>query len=266
MDLHDLLKAVRDGKITPKEAAGRLRLSSLLEVEGACLDVGREMRKGVPEIIFAEGKSMRELKEIATTFIEDSGRAILTRVTDAQFSELKKSFRSRHSLRRNDRGRALVIKSQSFTPVPASGRVAILTAGTADIGVAEEAKTVLEEMGCRVFTFYDVGVAGIHRLFPAMKRCMEEGVDVLIVVAGMEGALPSVVSGLSSVPVIGVPTSSGYGMGGRGEGALVSMLQSCSPGLVVVNIDNGVGAAVAAALISRAKRREGDKSPRKSNI
>lgn len=266
MDLHDLLRAVRDGKMGVEEAAKSLRLSSLREVEGACLDVSREMRKDVPEIIFAEGKSIHELKEITAAFIEDSGRVIVTRVTDEQASELSKDLPGRHSVKHNTRGRTLVVKGAKFMPTPASGRVAVLTAGTADIGVAEEAKTVLEEMGCKVLTFYDIGVAGIHRLFPAMKRCIEEDVDAMVVVAGMEGALPSVVSGLSSVPVIGVPSSSGYGLGGRGKGALVSMLQSCSPGLVVVNIDNGVGAAVAAALISKRKGLERDKSPRKSHI
>lgn len=266
MDLYDLLRAVQDGKMTVEEAAKSLRLSSLREVEGACLDVSREMRKNVPEIILAEGKTLGELKDIAAAFIEDSSRVILTRVTDEQASELSKALPGRPSIKYNARGRMLVVKGAKFMPTLPSGRVAILTAGTADIGVAEEAKTVLEEMGCKVLTFYDIGVAGIHRLFPAMIQCIEEDVDVMVVVAGMEGALPSVVSGLSSVPVIGVPSSSGYGIGGRGKGALVSMLQSCSPGLVVVNIDNGVGAAVAAALISKRKGPARNKSPRKSNI
>ena len=129
----------------------------------------------------------------------------------------------------------------------------ILTAGTADIPVAEEAKTVLEEMGYEVLAEYDVGVAGVHRLFPSLRKMLENDVKVLIVVAGMEGALPSLVASLVDVPVIGVPTSTGYGIGGGGVGALISMLQSCSLGLVVVNIDNGVGAGIAAALIADTK-------------
>lgn len=266
MDIHDLLRAVRDGKISIEEAARSLRLSSLEEVEGACLDVSREIRKGVPEIILAEGKSIEELKEIARAFLTVNGRVIITRVTAEQASELRKALQSGGSAKYNARGRILVIKDEKFTPASTSGRVAILTAGTADIGVAEEARTILEEMGCEVLVFYDVGVAGIHRLFPAMKRCIEADVGALIVVAGMEGALPSVVSGLSTAPVIGVPSSSGYGVGGKGKGALVSMLQSCSPGLVVVNVDNGVGAAVAAALISRGKSPSEGKPTRKSNI
>lgn len=251
MEIHDLLRAVRDGKMSIEDAARALRLSSLKEVEGACLDVSREIRKGVPEIVLAEGKSMKELKEIAKAFLQESGRVIVTRVTEEQATELARATSSLGSARHNARGRTLVLRGRKYVPPTPSGKVALLTAGTADIGVAEEARTVLEEMGCEVLSFYDVGVAGIHRLFPAMRRCIDAGVGAIIVVAGMEGALPSVVSGLSSVPVIGLPSSSGYGIGGRGEGALISMLQSCSPGLVVVNVDNGVGAAVAAALISR---------------
>lgn len=266
MDLHELLRAVRDGKMGIEEAARSMRLSSLREVEGACLDVSREMRKDVPEIVFAEGKSMKELKAIVAAFINEKGRAIVTRVSGEQVSELIKALPGRPSITHNARARALVVKSREFAPSLPSGTVAVLTAGTADIGVAEEVKTVLEEMGCSVLAFYDIGVAGIHRLFPVLKQCIEEDVDAIVVVAGMEGALPSVVSGLASVPVIGVPTSSGYGMGGKGEGALTSMLQSCSPGLVVVNIDNGVGAAVAAALISKGRGRGRAKPPRKSNI
>jgi len=132
--------------------------------------------------------------------------------------------------------------------------VGLLTAGTADIPVAEEAALVIEHMGCRVERAYDVGVAGLHRLTEPLARLVEAEVDVLVVVAGMEGALPSVVAGLVDVPVIGVPTSTGYGLGGDGTAALYAMLQSCSPGLVVVNIDNGVGAGAAAALIARRRR------------
>jgi NCAIR mutase (PurE)-related protein len=266
LDIHDLLRAVRDGKIGIEEAARSLRLSSLKEVEGACLDVSREMRKGVPEIILAEGKSLKELKEIARVFLEESGRVIITRVTEGQASQMKKIIPSGCKASYNARGRTLVLKGEKFILASTSGRVAIMTAGTADIGVAEEARTVLEEMGCEVLAFYDIGVAGIHRLFPAIKQCIEAEVSAMIVVAGMEGALPSVVSGLSTVPVIGVPSSSGYGLGGKGEGALVSMLQSCSPGLVVVNVDNGVGAAVAAALIARGESPSEGRTVRKSNI
>jgi hypothetical protein len=257
MDLLELLKSVRDGSVSVDEAVRRLRLSSLNEVETACLDVTRELRKDVPEIIFAENKTLEDLLKISKAFFDQVGRVVLTRVSDEQADEIKKLFKAIAIVQHDEKSRTMVIKRAGEKPITASGNVAIITAGTADVCIAGEAKVVLEEMGCRVLCFFDVGVAGIHRLFPAIKKTIEEDVDAIIVVAGMEGALPSVVCGLVAVPVIGVPASSGYGLGGNGEGALVSMLQSCSPGLVVVNIDNGVGAAVAAALISkRARTRE----------
>ncbi|MGC8937013.1 MAG: AIR carboxylase family protein, partial [Candidatus Methanomethylicaceae archaeon] len=147
-------------------------------------------------------------------------------------------------------GRVVAIRLRDRPP-PNDPPVAIITAGSADIPVAEEAMAVVREMGFRTLNFYDVGIAGLHRIFPAAKKCIEEGAVVAIVVAGMEGALPSVFSSLFSGIVIGVPSSIGYGHGKYGEGALTTMLQSCSPGLVVVNIDNGVGAGIAAVLISR---------------
>ena len=258
LDLFDLLRSVREGNLSVEDAAKSLRLSALKEIEDACLDVSREVRKGVPEIIFAENKSMDDLVHIAQSFLEETGRVIITRVSEAQASAIIKNFEGKAEILHNAKGRAMVLRRRGSSGPEPRGKVALLTAGTVDIGVAEEAKTVLEEMGCAVMSTYDVGVAGIHRLFPAVKRVTKDDVDVVIVVAGMEGALPSIVNGLVAVPVIGVPSSSGYGAGGKGEGALVAMLQSCSPGLVVVNIDNGVGAAVAAALIAKraCKRRE----------
>ncbi|MDP9351573.1 MAG: nickel pincer cofactor biosynthesis protein LarB, partial [Chloroflexota bacterium] len=140
------------------------------------------------------------------------------------------------------------------------GRVGVLSAGSSDIPYAEEASVVAMQMGCTVRHIYDVGVAGLHRLFPPLRGLLQEGVDVIVVAAGMDGALPAVVSGLVDVPVIGLPTSTGYGAGGAGLAALLTMLQSCSPGLAVVNIDNGVGAGAMAALIANraATGRRGD--------
>jgi hypothetical protein len=138
---------------------------------------------------------------------------------------------------------------------PKVGKIGILTAGSSDISVAEEAKAMAELMGCEVLTEYDIGVAALHRFLEPLAKMLDQGVDVLVVVAGMEGALPTVVSGLADVPIIGVPTSVGYGYGGKGEAALMGMLQTCSPGLVVVNIDNGIAAGATAALISLRCRR-----------
>ena len=147
--------------------------------------------------------------------------------------------------------RTAILRADGFRLVPTGGRVGVLTAGTSDQPLAEEAAIVCQEMGCTVHLAYDVGVAGLHRLFEPLRQFLEEhDVDVIIVAAGMDGALPSVVSGLVDVPVIGLPTSVGYGMGGKGQAAILAMLQTCSPGLAVVNIDNGVGAGAMAAMIA----------------
>jgi hypothetical protein len=256
VDLREFLKLLKEGKIGIEEATARLRLSAVREVEGACLDVSREARRDVQEMVLAEGKSLEDLLRITKAFYAETGRIIITRISDAQASEIKKAFRGKANILHSKKGRIMVVKSASRAKedTEKAGAVALLTAGTADIGVAEEARIVMEEMGCRVLNFYDIGIAGMHRLFPAIKKSLEADVDAIVVVAGMEGALPSIVSSLVAVPVIGVPSSAGYGVGGKGEGALISMLQSCSAGLVVVNIDNGVGAAVAAALISKRVR------------
>ena len=141
-----------------------------------------------------------------------------------------------------------------------NGRVGLMAGGTADIPVAEEARRTMELLGCKVIAAYDVGVAGMHRLFAPLEKMLKEKVACIVVVAGMEGALPTVVKSLVDIPVIGVPTSVGYGYGGKGESALMTMLQSCSPGLVVVNIDNGFGAACAAVLIAKqSKNNEEDR-------
>lgn len=255
MELLEILELVRNGKLTAADAEAKLRLLAVSKTERACLDVSREARKGVPEIIFAETKPIEDLIKVSKTMLDDTGKAILTRVSARKAAELAKRFGGA-SNQYDSRSRVMVIRDpgKGSSATTSSGKVAIFTAGTADAAVADEAKAILAEMGCEALVFYDVGVAGIHRLFPAVKTCLEEGVAAAIVVAGMEGALASVVGGLVPFPVIGVPASSGYGLGGKGEGALVSMLQSCSPGLVVVNIDNGVGAAVAAALIARQRK------------
>ncbi len=144
----------------------------------------------------------------------------------------------------------MVIYEHDYARSSTGGRVGIISAGTSDIPAAEEAALIAEEMGCDVTCIYDVGVAGLHRLIEPLRNLLISGVDAIVVAAGMDGALPSVVAGLVPVPVIGLPTSIGYGMGGKGVAALLSMLQTCAPGLSVVNIDNGVGAGSTAALIA----------------
>ncbi|MCS7283404.1 MAG: nickel pincer cofactor biosynthesis protein LarB [Anaerolineae bacterium] len=214
-------------------------------------DFERARRKGVPEIILAERKSVDEALAIARAFLERTGRAILSRVGPELEARLRVEFAGEAELEWIAPARAAVLRRPGVSRPRTGGRVGILTAGTSDIPVAEEAALVCREMGCEVYTAYDVGVAGIHRLVEPLRYLLDEvRVDVLIVAAGMDGALPSVVAGLADVPVIGLPTSVGYGLGGGGIAALYSMLQTCAPGLVVVNIDNGVGAGAVAGLIA----------------
>ena len=216
----------------------------------ARLDLDRRRRTGIPETVFAEGKSIDQLVSILRTLCEKCGIVLATRVSNEYADKLREAFKTGYKFQHNNRGRTVVLQAAGFQQSSAGGCIAILAAGTGDIPVAEEAKVTAEVMGCEVLTFYDVGVAGIHRLVKPLKDIFEKEFSAVVVVAGIEGALPSIVRGLVPVPVIGVPTSVGYGYGARGEAALMSMLQSCSPGLTVVNIDNGFGAGATAALIA----------------
>lgn len=214
-------------------------------------DFSRHSRKGVPEVILADGKTAEQTVAIARAFLERTGRAVLSRVPRDLDALIAASFASPLEVERVPACRALIVRRPGATVPRTGGRVGILTAGTSDIPVAEEAAMVCREMGCEVSTGFDVGVAGLHRLFQPLSRMVEEhDVDAIVVAAGMDGALPSVVAGLAPVPVIGLPTSVGYGLGGGGVAGLYAMLQSCSPGLSVVNIDNGIGAGAVAGLIA----------------
>jgi len=206
-------------------------------------DEHREKRCGIPEVVFGLGKTADDLIKITEEFIRSSGRIIITKLDDEKSKKILKNLKRRNlTIIHNKKGKVLVIKKKNFK-TKFIGRIGIITAGTSDIPIAEEAKMVAEELGCKCTTAYDAGIAGIHRLFPALDKMQQAG--ALIVIAGMEGALPSIVSGLVSVPVLGVPTSVGYGTGAGGSAALHAMLNSCSP-IAVVNIDNGYGAAVLA--------------------
>ncbi len=212
----------------------------------ARLDLDRFERAGKPEAVFAEGKSIDDLIRIVERVISEGKSTLITRLTKKQMDALRQ-FKE---VRINERGRIAIVGKPLARN---AGKVAILTAGTSDIPVAEEAAVTAEFLGLEVLKFYDVGVAGLHRIVEPVRRIREEGVESVIVVAGMEGALPSVVAGLVDVPVIAVPTSVGYGVNLGGITTLFAMLQSCSSGVAVVNIDNGFGAAVFASLISRVK-------------
>jgi hypothetical protein len=227
-------------------------LTGLEENGFARPDFGRQDRVGIPEVILADRKRMEDTLSIARRFVEQKGRALLSRVPEELERRLREEWAGGDcEITWYAGAHAMAIHQRGNMPKPNGGRVGVLTAGTSDVPVAEEAVMLLREMGCQVYTAYDVGVAGLHRLFDPLHRMIGElDVDAFIVAAGMDGALPSVVSGLVDVPVVGLPTSVGYGMGGKGESALLSMLQTCSPGLAVVNIDNGIGAAAMAGLIA----------------
>ena len=264
-DLRRLLEALVAGDLGLEDAVQRLRLLQVTQLgEFARLDVNRDLRKGVPEVIYAPRKRDEDLETIVRHFLTGRGLALVSRLEPARAERLRLALEGAPApgaepiaglafdYKRD--AEVLAVTTPGYRPPEPGGCVGLLTAGTSDIPVAEEAAVVISHMGCRVERGYDTGVAGVHRLLEPLTRMIQNGVDVLVVVAGMEGALPSVVAGLVDVPVIGVPTSTGYGLGGDGTAALYSILQSCSPGLVAVNIDNGVGAGAAAALIARRRR------------
>ena len=245
-NLDEILAAVASGALSAEEAARHLRKGKVRYLdEFAVLDLGRTVRKGVPEIVYAPGKSPTQVVEICLSSLESSERVIVS----APFPEQENLLREKLSqVLIKDAGRALVVGKGE--PKPTGGRVVAISAGTSDLQVLKEAVAVVREMGVTVKSFHDVGVAGLHRLAQPLRELRAFDPDCVLVAAGMEGALPSVVSSLVAVPVVGLPTSTGYGLGGDGTAAILGMLQSCSPGLSVVNIDNGVGAGATAALIA----------------
>jgi NCAIR mutase (PurE)-related protein len=248
LELEEIIKALKEGNISEEEAIKRIRLLAVKELENLCLDISRGIRKKIPEIILAEGKTDEDLLNAIKNFINEKGYAIVSRIYPQQVELVKNNIKAKR-INYYEKGRVLALRMGDPKPLR-DPPIAVITAGSADIYVAEEARAIINELGFKTITFYDVGIAGLQRIFPVVRRCMEEGVEVAIVIAGMEGALPSVFSSLFYGIVIGVPTSIGYGYGGGGIGALMTMLQSCSPGVLVVNIDNGVGAAIAAVMIS----------------
>src|SRR5438552_2916873 len=212
-------------------------------------DFHREQRKGVPEVIYGETKDIEQIVAVARKMLDETGRTIISRVPTEAIEILRDVF-NRSNVRVHGTARAVVIYKPDYEHRRTGGQVGVISAGTSDVPVAQEAALIAEEMGCEVTCIYDVGVAGLHRLFEPLRNLLCKEVDAIIVAAGMDGALPSVVAGLVPVPVIGLPTSIGYGVGGKGVAALLSMLQTCAPGLSVVNIDNGVGAGITAAMIA----------------
>lgn len=251
LTLREVLQKIAKNELSVDEAERLLRFYAIEEISNyAKIDVNRDLRNGIPEIILAEGKTNSDILEISLQTLSKSGRVIISRCSTEQINVLRHAISEDGILLVHEKARMVVIKKSDFIVESSGGKVGILTAGTSDVPVAEEAKIIAEEMGCQVFSVYDVGVAGIHRLLEPLKELALEDVDVVVVVAGREGALASVVAGLVGVPVIGVPTSNSFGFGEKGLSALMSMLQSCSLGLAVVNIDGGVAAGAMATLIA----------------
>lgn len=242
VDLRTLLDAVRTGATSTDEALARLASWPTADLGHSRIDLQRELRCGHPEVVFGAGKSAAQVVEIGTCLLRATGRLLVTRVSAELAREVREHL---PQLEHDERAKAL------HTPLRAGGAglVVVVSAGTSDGGVAAEAALTARMLGARVDELADVGVAGIHRLLAHVDRLREA--DALVVVAGMEGALPSVVGGLVDRPVIAVPTSVGYGASFGGIAALLAMLNSCAAGVTVVNIDNGFGGGYAAAQICR---------------
>ncbi len=252
-DIKDILAKLLEKKMSIEEAERLLRANHVEEVgDLAKLDIFRKIRTGTPEVIFAQNKEPEMVIEITKKFLQSKQFAIISRYNEDQKILIDRTFEKteNYDIDINDLGKILVIKEKSYEFPKKGGIVGIITAGSSDIPTAIEAEVIAEAMGCKVITTYDVGIAGIHRIFTPLSEMIKKGVHIIIVCAGMEGTLPGLVAALVDVPVIGVPISSGYGMGEKGKGALITMLQSCSPGLLVVNIDNGFGAGASAAMIA----------------
>jgi NCAIR mutase (PurE)-related protein len=254
MDLRTIMEKFSEGNLTFDEVQRQLCIHSIEYSADnlAKLDIGREIRRGVPEVIFAEGKDYRDVVQIIFSVLKRNGMAIISRLTRRDIPKLCNLLKKRnYYVEVGVKSTTLLVSSSEYIEKKSSPKIGILSAGTSDIGVAEEARLIAKAMGCSAVVNYDVGIAGIHRLFPALQQMISENVNALVVVAGMEGALASVVASLVDIPVVGVPTSVGYGFGSGGLAALASMLQSCTVGLAVVNIDNGIGAGAFAASIAK---------------
>ncbi len=243
--LESLLKKVKSGEITIDEALTQLKSLPFEDLGFTRIDHHRSLRKGYPEVIFGEGKIPEEISSIMKQLKEKGQNILITRLDEKKAKIIKKAFPKSEYY---PRSRVLTYLTHPVR-LEGKGTILVISAGTTDIPAAEEAALTAQFLGNRVETIYDVGVAGIHRLLSERKRL--EGARVLVVVAGMEGALPSVVGGLVDKPVIAVPTSVGYGTSFGGVAALLGMLNSCSSGVAVVNIDNGFGAGYIASLINK---------------
>ncbi|MCE9583729.1 MAG: nickel pincer cofactor biosynthesis protein LarB [Planctomycetes bacterium] len=244
--LLELLKRVREHSLEPAAAAEELRHFPQKDLGFAKVDTHRQLRCGFPEVIFCQGKTTPQIRDIARVLLAGGGNLLATRAEKSAYTAIRKLDRR---AKWHERARCVTVEQER--PEPPPGEILIVTAGTGDIPVAEEARVTAEIMGQRVGALYDVGVAGIHRVLRETERLSRA--NVIVVAAGMEGALPGVVAALVRRPVVAIPTSIGYGASFGGVAPLLTMLNSCAAGLAVVNIDNGFGAGYLAALINRTR-------------
>lgn len=241
--IKEVMSSLAKKRITVEDAVRKLKFMPFEDLGFAKIDHHRALRKGFPEVVFCQGKTKGQVVEIVKKLSKNSATVLATRATGEMFREVRKHIKS---AKYNKISRTIII---SKNKIAKNGKILVLSAGTSDINVAEEAAAVAEAMGSKVERLYDVGVAGLHRLLSNRKKLSDA--NVLIVVAGMDGVLPSVVSGLIGKPIIAVPTSVGYGASFKGIAPLLTMLNSCSPGVAVVNIDNGFGAGYFASMINK---------------
>ncbi|MBI2101928.1 nickel pincer cofactor biosynthesis protein LarB [Candidatus Woesearchaeota archaeon] len=243
--IREVMHGVKNKKINVDEAVKKLKFMPFEDIGFAKIDHHRALRRGFPEVVFCQNKTTEQVVAIVKKLAAINSNILATRATEEMFNEVKKHIRNAQY---NKISRAIIIQNQK-NKIKKNGKILVLSAGTSDMPVAEEAAVVAEAMGSRVERVYDVGVAGLHRLLSSKEK-LEEA-NALIIVAGMDGVLPSVVSGLFGKPIIAVPTSVGYGASFKGIAPLLTMLNSCSPGVVVVNIDNGFGAGYFASMINK---------------
>ncbi|RAP45647.1 MAG: hypothetical protein BZ135_05535 [Methanosphaera sp. rholeuAM6] len=247
--MKDILIKLIEGDISIEDAQNELKVTQIRELgDNIKFDVRRENRVGVPEAVYAQGKTDEDLLTIINN-IGSVTNLMITRLPEDRFNNIKNKIDEEILEISTYYQTGSILTINKTQPKKQRGKVGIITAGTADIPVAEESRITLEQAGYTAIRTYDVGVAGIHRLIDKITYLIDEKVDVIITLAGMEGALPSVVAGIVDMPVIAVPTSTGYGVGEKGFTALFAMLQSCAPGIATMNIDNGYGAGAYAITI-----------------
>ena len=255
--MRDILQSLADGLVSVDEAQRRLNIYAVHEMESvANLDIGRVARLGKPEIIRCAGKSVEQAISLALPFLNEQGVVALSGATQEHWDSLS-AERADAGIRFEAAAGILIARSPD-APVPERiGKAAIMTAGTSDLPVAMQTQLIAEMLGVETMLRADIGISGLHRLFPALSDIIEWDPDAIVLIAGQEGGLAPVVAGLVDLPIIAVPTSTGTGFGGQGIAALSTMLQSCALGLAVVNIDNGIAAGVMAATIARRVQRGG---------